>query len=74
VDNATLERTHICIVSGQLAFGGTFKLGENIVSCREGTMTVTNANRDQVFAPGSACSVNGTPVRLSDTGWTEDPA
>jgi peptidoglycan hydrolase-like protein with peptidoglycan-binding domain len=68
------ERTHICIVSGQIAFGGTFRLGDNIVSCREGTLTVTNANRDQVFASGSICSVNGNPVRLSDTGWTEDPA
>lgn len=67
-------RTHTCIVSGQIGFGGTFKLGENIVSCREGSMTVTNANRDQVFAPGALCSVNGNPVRLSDTGWIEEPA
>lgn len=67
------DRTHICIVSGQLFFGGTFKLGDNIVSCREGVMTVSNANRDQVFEPGSVCSVNGTPVRLSESGWSEVP-
>ena len=68
------ERTHFCIVSGQFVFGGTFRLGENVVSCREGLLTVSNANRTQVFASGSACSVNGNPVRLSEAGWREDPA
>lgn len=73
-DTSGEEQPYICIVSGQISFGGTFKLGEDIVSCREGAMTVSNANRAQLFAPGSACSVNGNPVRLTGTGWTEEPA